>query len=79
MLLFDTECTSLISRIDSALSEGGRKIYEKYAFGVKNCTDVDESLVLSDLKEILKMKQHNHDCFRDVTVSQIENIVKQYL
>lgn len=74
-----TNKCDILSQIDKKLSEKGEKVYHKYAFGVKNCKNTDDSLILSDLRDILVAKLNGHDCFRHTPQNQIENIIKRYL
>ena len=74
-----TDRCDVITQIDRKISETGKQIYQKYAFGTKECSDSSNSLILSDLRQILVAKLNNHDCFNGYSKKEIENVIKKYL
>lgn len=76
-LFTDKESCDLISKIDKKLSEEGKSIYERYAFGIKDCGNNIE--ILSDLRSILLEKRKGSDCFKDISEQTIISIINKYL
>ncbi len=80
--IFDkTNKCELLSQVDKKLSELGKNLYQKYAFGVKSCdmSQTKNITRLSDFRKILVDKINGHDCYRDISQKDIENIIKRYL
>lgn len=77
-LFTDTTSCDIISKIDKKIAEQGKKIHEKYAFGIKDCGE-NTIEMLSDLRSILISKRQGADCYHDISESLIISIINKYL
>lgn len=77
-LFTDRKSCDIISKIDKKIAEKGKKIHEKYAFGIKDCSENNIEM-LSDLRAILISKRQGSDCYSDISESLIISIINKYL